>query len=217
MTSQAAQLRVHGKIPHVETITRSYAIMVRDGMIARLRNTPFFKNFTFAKSHAIKIMTDKMPYCNVYFMGENLSPDGNANHGEVRFSSEVRIGFSIMMINNDPDAMEDKLDNAYQAILERLLRDPTMYNNSQFKIESFTKGNRVHVYGQVGGVQSNETPYAELRAELFCNLGAIEYEPRVEYMLETVRVETVHPPDAEEGEVQRIVTVYDIDQEEPQL
>jgi hypothetical protein len=169
----------------------------------------FFNGFTFKKSHAFKIQVAKMPYCAVYFMGENLSPDGDADIGEVRFNSIARIGFSIIMINNDEDAMEDQLDNAYQVTFNGLLCDPTLYNNNEFKIQSYVRGARAHFYG-IAGSQNNETPYAELRAELHCNLGAIEYEPLVEYMLDTIHVETAHPPGSDGSVTQHVFSVYDV-------
>jgi hypothetical protein len=208
MSSLTAKLRLYGKIPHIETIERSYAMLVRDAALARLQSKSFFQGFTFRRSHTFKLIPAQMPYCCVYFMNENLTPDGSANTGEVRFSSEVRIGFSIIMINNDPDVMEDQLDNAHQVIFNTLLRDPTFYHNNQYIIESFSRGNRVHMYGSASGLQNNETPYAELRSELICNLGAIEYEPIVEDMLEIIHVETVHPPGDTQN--QHIITVYDI-------
>ena len=183
MSIAAAQLRIHGKVPHVETVQRSYAMMVRDAMMARLKAMRFFQGFEFRRSHSLKLLVGHMPMCCVYFLKEDLTPDGNANTGEVRFDSEVRIGFSVFLINNDPEEMEDRLDNAYQVIFEGLLRDSTLYNNSQFRIESFSRGSRQHFYGSIP--QTNETPYSELRAELVCNLGAIEYEPIEENMSRT--------------------------------
>jgi hypothetical protein len=61
----------------------------------------------------------------------------------------------------------------------------------------------------MAGNQNNETPYAELRLELQCQLGAIEYEPYVENMLETIHVETVHPPGDTNN--QHVFSVYDLD------
>ena len=209
MPSLTARLRLHGKIPHVETVTRSYAMLVRDAAIARCKVMPFFRGFTFTRSHAVKIITDKMPYCCVYFMSEQLSADGDADAGEARFDSTVRLGFSVMIVNNDTDRMEDRLDDAYQAIFNGLLRDPTFRKNSQYEIEGYIRGSRQHFYGVIGN-QNNETPYAEMRAELHCNLGAIEYEPFVEHMLETIHVETVHPPGDTEN--QHIFSIYDLDQ-----
>jgi hypothetical protein len=212
MTSLTAKLRLHGKIPHIETIERSYAMLVRDAALARLQVKSFFQGFTFRRSHTFKLLPELMPYCCVYFMNESLTPDGNANTGEVRFSSEVRLGFSIIMINNDPDVMEDKLDNAHQVIFNTLLRDPTFYHNNQYIIESFNRGNRVHMYGSASGSQNNETPYAELRSDLTCSLGAIEYEPIVEDMLEIIHVETVYPADdIGKNQNQHVFSVYDID------
>lgn len=208
--SLAAQLRLRGRVPHVELIERSIAMQVRDGALARIKLIPFFQGFTFRKSHALVVATNLMPYCCVYFMGEQGGPDGNANTGEIRFQSDTRLGFSVFMLNNDPDEMEDKLDFAYMAIFNGLLRDSTFYNNNNYKIESFPSFNRRHVYGNTGGLQNNETPYAELRAELVCCLGAIEYEPIEETMLETVHVETVPPEDLGENQEQHIFTIYDV-------
>jgi hypothetical protein len=206
------QLRIHGKIPHIDTIERSYAMRVRDAIIPRLQAKAFFKDFTFRRSHALKIMPALMPYCCVYFMSEQLRPDGNANIGEIRFSSEARIGFQVIMINNDPDIMEDRLDDAHQVIFNTLLRDPTFYNNKveDYIIEAFSRGSRQHFYGSTV-IQNNETPYAELRAELVCDLGAIEYEPIVEDMLETLHVETVHPPDDFTDQNPHVISIYDMD------
>ena len=211
MTSQTAQLRIHGKIPPVRTITRSYGFLVRDGMLSRLKAMRFFQGWTFSRSHALKIIPDQMPYCSVYFMGEMLVPDGDADIGEARFHSVVRIGFSVMIKNNDPDAMEYRLDDAYQCIFNGLLRDVTLRNNPAARIQAYVRASRQHFYGIVGQ-QSNETPYAELRAELHCDLGAIEYEPLVEDMLESIHVETVHPPGDTDN--QHIFSVHDLDQNE---
>jgi hypothetical protein len=209
MTSLTAQLRIHGKIPHVRTISRSHGFLVRDGMISRLQQLQFFQGFKFSRSHALKVMPDQMPYCSVYFLGEMLSPDGDQDTGEMRFHSVVRIGFSVMLKNNDPDAMEYRLDDAYQCIFNGLLRDATLRNNPLARIQAYERGSRQHFYGSTGS-QNNETPYAELRAELHCNLGAIEYEPLVEDMLESIHVETVHPPGDTNN--QHVFSIYDLDQ-----
>jgi hypothetical protein len=216
----AAQLRIHGKIPIVRNIQRSIAFQVRDNALAKLQLQPFFQTFTFKRSHALKVMPNMMPYCSVYFLSEQLLPDGDYNAGEVRFDTTVRLGFSVMLINNDPDQMEDRLDDCYQYIMNGLLRDPTFIRTKPFLpyggpgdqtgyvIEGFLRGQRQHFYG-IAGLQNNETPYAELRLELHCNLGAIEYEPYVENMLETVHVETVHPPGDTNN--QHIFSIYDVD------
>ena len=216
--SAAAQLRIHGKIPHVRTVQRSIAFQVRDNALAKIQALTFFQGFTFKRSHVLKVMPNMMPYCSVYFLNEQLGPDGDYDAGEVRFQSVVRLGFSVMLINNDPDKLEDRLDDAYQYIMDGLLRDPTFIRTKAFDpriqpqngyvIQGFTRGSRSHFYG-VTGLQNNETPYGELRLELFCSLGAIEYEPYVENMLEVVHVETVHPPGDTDN--QHIFSVYDVD------
>jgi hypothetical protein len=217
-TTLAAQLRIHGKIPVVRSIRRSYAMQVRDNAFVKLQALKFFQGFTFKRSHALKVMPNMMPYCSVYFLSEALAPDGDADIGEVRFQSTVRLGFSVMLVNNDPDMMEDRLDDAYQSIMDGLLRDPTFVRTAPwgqtspgYVIQAFARGGRQHFYG-ITGVQNNETPYAEMRAELHCSLGAIEYEPYVENMLEIIHVETVHPPGDTDN--QHIFSIYDLDQQQ---
>lgn len=183
-------------------------MLARDGIMDRIKSMSFFSGFTFKRSHAFSIQPNLMPYACVYLLGEDLTPDGDADAGEPRFRSIARIGFSIIILNNDPDAAEDRMDDAYQAIFTGLLTDPTLYNNSRFKIQGFARGNRSHYYGTA----SNETPYAELRAELHCDLGTIDFEPRIEDMLETIHVETVHPPGDTQN--QHVFSVYDLDQGE---
>jgi hypothetical protein len=213
MTTQGAQLRIHGKIPRVEAMTRSYAMLVRDGTIARLRVLPFFAshNFTFRRSRAFQLQPDEFPYCCVYLTGEDLTPDGDADAGEPRARSTVMLNHSIVIKNNDEDRAEDRLDDSYQAIMNGLLTDSTFYNNDQFKIQGFIRGKRSHSYGNAGR-QDNETPYAEMKLELTYDLGTITWEPYVPDMLETIHVEAQHPP----GDVNNthVLAVYDLDQGE---
>lgn len=204
-----AQLRIHGKIPRVESHTRSYAMLVRDGILARLRVLPFFANnhFTFRKSRQFQIQPDQMPYCCVYFSGEDLTPDGDANVGEPRARSSVQLNHSIIIVNNDPDRAEDRLDDAFQSIMNGLLTDPTFFDNDLFKIQAFIRGKRSHSYGTA----SNEVPFVEMKLELTFDLGHLSWEPDVRDMLETIVTEVQYPP----GDVNNIHVFarYDLDQE----
>jgi len=202
-------LHVHGKIPIKQHIPRSYAIMLRDGIVARMKSFPFFTPFKFATSKAFRVMPNHIPYAGVYFIDDTLTPDGLANSGEPRFHSMVQIGFSVIIENNNPEEAELKLDDAYQVITGGLFQDPTLYNNAAFEIQGYARGKRMHVFGSVG--QNNELPVAELQFNLTCDLGAILWEPLVPDMLETIHVKTVYPDD--DPNRQPIISEYDLDQQ----
>jgi len=202
-------LRLYGKTPKVRSTRRSYSMLVRDGMFDRLKLMPFFTMFNFSTKKDVTIQPQSIPFCGVYFLQEFMAPDGDANAGDVRFRTSARYGFSIIIQNNDPDQAEYTLDKAFQA-LSGLFSDPTLYNNKQFQIQAFSGGLRQHVYGHVG--QDNQTPIAELRFELTCDLGVIEYPPFTEDDLEVIHWETAFPVDGDPSQVQQVIAEYDLEQ-----
>jgi hypothetical protein len=191
------------------TVPHSYSIQVRDGMLDRVKVMPFFSNFKFASNVNLSIQPDSVPFCGVYLISETMMPDGDANAAEVRFRTSARIGFSVIVQNNNSEVIEYQLDAAYQTIMSNLLSDFTLYNNNNFKIQGFTQGSRQHVFGAIG--KDNELPVAELRLELLCDLGAITFPPTIVDDLETIHVTTQYPPGAG-PEVQRIESEYDLPQ-----
>ena len=203
-------LRLHPKIPKVRSTFRSYPMLVRDGMFDRVKLMPFFSSFNFSTKKDLKIQLEMIPFCGVYFLQEFMSPDGDANTGEVRFRTTARYGFSVIIQNNDSDQSESTLDKAAQVISGGLLTDPSLYNNKIFKIQSFSGGTRQHVYGHVG--QDQQTPIAELRYELTCDLGVIDYPPFVEDVLEVIHLETIFPIDGDSSRVQQVKVEYDMEQ-----
>jgi hypothetical protein len=191
----------------------SYSLLVRDGVMDRLKAMPIFSGFKFSTNRALQIQPQSLPFCGVYFIQETQSPDGDADAGEIRFRTYTRIGFSIIVQNNDPADAELKLDRAFMAITRGLFSDKTLYDNSSFKIQGFTSGNRQHVFGNAG--QDNETPIAELRYEMLCDLGTITYPPYVPDDLEVIHVKTAFPDGgtpAEQAAVQQVEAQYDVDQ-----
>ena len=99
-----------------------------------------------------------------------------------------------------------------QAISFGLFTDSTYYNNSLFQIQGFVNASRQHVFGRVGTLD-NETPVAELRYELTCDLGIIFYESVVPDVLEVIHVETAFPIDGDASKVQQVKVEYDMEQE----
>src|SRR6266699_3389379 len=193
-------IRLHGKTPHVRCTALSYPMLVRDGILNRVKLMSFFSTFNFSSNKTLQIQPASLPFCGVYLLQEMMAPDGDADAGEIRFRTAVRYGFSVIVQNNDSVVAEYNLDKAMQAITVGLFTDPTFYNNSSFKIQGFTSGSRQHVFGSVG--LDNETPIAELRFELTCDLGTISYTPFTEDDLEVIHLETVFPIDGDASKVQ---------------
>lgn len=192
----------------------SIAFQVRDGILDRIKLLPFFTGaptpFKFTSNKGLPIQPQHLPLCGVYFINENSTPDGDANAGEPRFRTSARYGFSVLVINNDPEAAEYTLDLAYQAIVGGLFSDSTLYNNSNFQIQSYDLGTRTHVFGNAQLEQ--ETPFVELRWELVCNLGTIDYPPLVTDDLDLIRITTAFPLGGTEEEQAAIPQVrVDID------
>ena len=220
----------HLRAPRVQpppTITevQSYSFVIRDMFFDRLARAPFFNTFTKRKSRALTIMTNTLPYLGVYFMNEEMGPDGDLNAGEIRFTHMLKIGFSVIVINNDPVACEAKLDEAYWTIMNTLWRDPNLTNlidtraypggignPDNTRIEGVSRGVRRHVFGNTG--PTNETPYGEMQYEATVKYSA-DYGPIIPDNLLRIHVQTAavdadgNIPPADE--VMRIITEYDFE------
>jgi hypothetical protein len=202
---------------------QSWSFIIRDMFFDRLMISPFFANFTARKSRALQIQTSSIPYLGVYFVNEDMTPDGDLNAGEIRFTHLLKIGFSVIIQNNDIVACETKLDQAYWAIMNTLWRDPNLTNlidtraypggignPDNTRIEGVSRGTRRHVFGNAG--LNNETPIGEMQYEATVKYSA-DYGPIVLDNLLLIHQElaplkaddTVPPAD----EVQRIITEYD--------
>ena len=202
---------------------QSWSFIIRDMFIDRLMKAEFFQGFTPRKSKALPIMTSQIPTLGVYFVTEDMTPDGDLNAGEIRFTHFLKLGFSVVIANNDPVACEAKLDQAYWAIMNTLWRDPYLTNfidtrvypggvgnPDNTRIEGVSRGTRRHVFGNAG--KDNETPIGEMQYEATVKYSA-DYAPVITDNLLLIHQETV--PVNNDGtippadEVPRIVTEYD--------
>jgi hypothetical protein len=188
--------------------TSSYAMIVRDAILVRVQSMPFFSTFKFGTNKAEQVQPEKIPFCGIYFLSEDLTPDGDADVGEPRFRSSVLYGVSIVVQNNDAEAAEDKLDEAWVLVADRLFRDPTLYLNPAAKIQSYVRGNRTHQFGSVGA--DNSIPIAECRFTLTCDLGVIDYPPIVDNVLSKVHFETRYPGGADPNEIQQTIAEWNL-------
>jgi hypothetical protein len=158
--------------------TQTYSWIIRNVFFDAVSRDPFFANYTRKKTKMLMVQRQQLPYLGVYIVDDQMVPDGDANAGEVRFTHTLRIGYSVMVENNDADVAEQTIDMALKRI-QAVLCNPHIMNvldtfdpNLDFgnpdntQIESITRGVRRHVWGS-GGL-NNETPYVELQYEQSC-------------------------------------------------
>jgi hypothetical protein len=152
------------------TDTQSFSLVIRDVFYDALSSDPFFASYTCRKNKMLSVQPQLLPYLGVYIIDENMVPDGDANAGHIRFSHTLRIGFSVMIANNDQVIAEQGVDAAWWKIMNRLWPDQHIMNllNSSnpdnTRIEGVTRGVRRHVFGTAG--LNNETPLAELQYDV---------------------------------------------------
>jgi hypothetical protein len=152
------------------TDTQSFSLVIRDVFYDALSSDPFFASYTCRKNKMLSVQPQLLPYLGVYIIDENMVPDGDANAGHIRFSHTLRIGFSVMIANNDQVIAEQGVDAAWWKIMNRLWPDQHIMNllNSSnpdnTRIEGVTRGVRRHVFGNAG--LNNETPLAELQYDV---------------------------------------------------
>src|SRR4051794_26085809 len=124
-------------------------------MLERIKGMPFFAPFAkFSTNKSEQIQPENVPFFGLYFINKDLSPDGDIDAGEPRFRSSALYGFSIIVQNNDAVAAENKLDEAWVLLMDRLLTDPTLYNNPDALIQGYARGTRTHQFGSIGADNS---------------------------------------------------------------
>jgi hypothetical protein len=208
-----------------DTSVFSYSLVIRDMLLAKLVAAPFFAGFTVRKSRQLPAQSNQLPFLGVYLVSEDHDPDGDYNHGDIDLIHTLKLGFSVAVVNNDPEACEEKLDQAYWAIMNTLWRDPYLMNMidtraypgaignpDNTRIEGISKGSRRHVFGTTG--TTNETPIGELRYEASVKYRA-DYTPIITDDLLLIHTETV--PLDEDGtippadEVQRVYADHEFE------
>jgi len=224
-------MNIHKPLPRAVTITaqQSYSLVIRDMFFEAVMAMPFFAGggFTGRKCKAHQIQPQDMPFLGLYIVSEEFVPDGDGNAGHIAFVHTLKLGFSVVMQNNDIDVSEQKMDAAFWAIMNGLWRDeyitnmldtqayghPAIPSNpDNVRIESVSRGMRRHLWGDTK--LTNETPVCEMQCEVSV-VYRTEFGPVIDDDLLNIHVETVPlvqggvvPP---ADEVQRIISEYDFD------
>jgi hypothetical protein len=200
--------------PPTPSELQSWSFLIRDMFFDKLAAHPFFAGWTRHKNKALRLQTQQIPYLSVYFINEDMTPDGDLNAGEIRFLHYLKLGFSVVVQNNDTVECEAKLDQAYWTIMNTLWRDPYLTNfinttpytgvggtPDNVRIEGVSRGTRRHVFGSAG--LNNETPVGEMQYEATVKYGA-DYAPIITDNLLTLSVRTgVKPGDTPDEMAQR--------------
>jgi hypothetical protein len=200
----------------VITENQSFAVDVRDAMYNIVTADVYFSGYTFRKTKMLPVQAALIPYLGVYVVDEIMVPDGDANAGCIRFNHTARIGFSVVLANNDQVVLEQGIDAAYLKIMALLWTDiklmNVLVNNNPegVGIESVLRGARRHVFGSTGA--NNETPFAELQYEVSC-FSRSEWYPDITDTLNEIDVTTAYPPDGRDTtQIQQITVKYMFDQ-----
>ena len=93
------------------TDTQSYGMVICDTLYAKAVTLPIFAGWTSRRTQQLPTFPGVLPYLGVYFIKENMGPDGDINAGEVRFITDLSVGFSIIVQNNDPVESEPEPDD----------------------------------------------------------------------------------------------------------
>jgi hypothetical protein len=198
------------------TDTQSYSIVIRDSIFAALVTLPFFQGFKARRSKMLQVQPELIPYLGIYIVDEDMQPDGDANHGDIRFIHTLRLGFSVVIKNNDPVQAELVLDQAFWAIMNGIWCNDGITNlllsgmPDNTRIEGVQRGQRKHVWGTPA--LNNEMAIGEMQY-----VASVRYRsafaPTIPDDLLRIHVETV--PLGTDGtippadEVQRIISEYE--------
>jgi len=212
------------------TATQSYSLVIRDIFFEAVKRMPFFEGFTARKSKFFQIQPEHIPYLGIYIIGEEMVPDGDANAGNIGFIHTLRLGFSVVIQNNDPEFSELKLDEAFWTIMNGLWTDqyicnmldtqsyghPGIDNPDNVRFEGIPRASRRHLYGN--NSSTNETPFCELQYDVSVTYRT-DFVPVIIDDLEHIHIDVV--PMAKDGtvppadKVERVDVEYDLTAEPP--
>ena len=111
------EISLHLEKTNMITETQTSAYDIRDAFYNVVTAAPLFTGFTCRKNKMLPVQRNLIPYLGVYLVDEMHTPDGDANAGCIRFIHNVRIGFSMIQVNNDPNMAEQLADQAMQQIM----------------------------------------------------------------------------------------------------
>lgn len=204
-----------------ESDVHSYAYIILNAIFQRMSGSSMFRDFPCKRlTQALPIEAGiQVPFIGVYSPEELYGPDGDYNAGEIRLLHTVPVGIQIVLKNNDPVKLLEKLDAAYWFVMNQLLRDDsitnlwrtTMPDNTRF--EGVIRGGVRENWFLAQGSRSTtaETPIGEKLIELALVFRTIWY-PTEFPDLHRITTRTAYPRGGtpeEQLEVQQVTMVYE--------
>lgn len=101
----------------------SAAIAIREAIFERLADISDYNRTR--KTRLRQLQPEDLPALSVLVIGEENSPDGDDNVGEVRFVSDITIAVSVFRSFDRPEGLDETLDTDVEEIQNALLTDPT--------------------------------------------------------------------------------------------
>jgi hypothetical protein len=177
--------------------TNSEPWMVRNVILDRLKLVPPF-NTRVKKFKTVpmdQVQDEHIPLLGVYMLGTTM--DGGPNNMDVpKFATELVIGFSYVLWDNDEDDLDEQLDVGFQSIM-KLLHDPNWHqwpnrlmpsgNDREKMIQAITRVTHVNNFG----LRNNGNPVAEMRVEWTVQIGEIMYQPVVTDIFEDMHFKAI--------------------------
>jgi len=195
--------------------TQSYSWIILNAIYDRLVASSFFQGFAIKRiTRALPIEAGyQIPSIGIYLGRELATADGDPNAGDIRLQHTVPVGMQIVVKNNDPVAMQAKLDQAKWFVLNQLLRDNTLTNHlkttipDNVRIEGFP---RLNIPSPDWGRDSkNETPIGMQLIELTYTIRSEWYPTNFDDLKTIVMTEyPFNPPPTDPNEVQHVDVVY---------
>ncbi|MBO0716146.1 MAG: hypothetical protein J2P55_02265 [Rhizobiales bacterium] len=195
---------------------QSYSFYIREGFLARLKALPMFgKVAKWARTKFFIKQHDVFPFVGVYLMGDTIAADGDPNHGAPHYLNLLRLGFSVVVADNDPDVLDQMLDQAYWAIMNLMTIEcwqqfqPPTPGAPLIEIEAMTRGSRENWYGNAP--LNNDSPIGELRCDLTFSYRVI-LKPVVTDDLKLIHEEVVRSWPYDPNERDDVIVEYDFTQ-----
>jgi len=201
--------------------TQSYEFLLLNGVYDRLATSPFFSGFLAKRiSDALPIEAGfQIPFLGVFQGDTRMVPDGGGNQGCLGFTNNFNIGIQIVIQNNDPVGLRQKLDEAYWYVMNRLWRDDSFTNMLRTTMDDGTRFESVPnirrhkpKWGTTGA--KNETPVGIQQIDITLFFRTFFY-PTEFPDLERITVKTSWPTGSTPEEQQKIQQVTMVMQFDP--
>jgi len=155
------------------------ALLLREAIFSRLEARPGYKSRY--RNPMPMTQPDELPSLRIIIAGEEMTPDGDANIGEIRFVSEVTIAITVLAAGKESAPAEYDVDLDMSEVEALLLTDPTFTKLGEGSLfEAITRIRRTRIFPREG-----ETYFAGVRTDITFQTRA-DFDPTIQDDLRTV-------------------------------